>query len=112
MAAWRHSGKTCGEFAERRGVAEGTLRWWAWRLENEGCLGGGDPPAGVSLVPVRVVEREEESGRAMPQKTAPHEDGRGVAWTLRTKRGELKVHGRDSVDALVAVVAAMLEDAS
>ena len=36
---WRASGLTAGQFAEREGIREGTLRHWAWRFGN-GDRGG------------------------------------------------------------------------
>jgi hypothetical protein len=36
VAAWRASGMTCREYAEREGLGPWrTLRWWVWRLERE-----------------------------------------------------------------------------
>jgi hypothetical protein len=36
VAAWRASGLTCREYAEREGLGPWrTLRYWAWRLEHE-----------------------------------------------------------------------------
>ena len=36
VAAWRASGLTCREFAEREGLGVWrTLRYWAWRLDRE-----------------------------------------------------------------------------
>ena len=36
VAAWRGSGLTCKEFAEREGLGPWrTLRYWAWRLDRE-----------------------------------------------------------------------------
>jgi len=29
---WRSSGMTAAEFVERKDFAQGTLRYWAWRL--------------------------------------------------------------------------------
>jgi transposase len=37
---WRESGRQGGAFAAQEGVKEKTLRWWAWRLEREGVIGG------------------------------------------------------------------------
>jgi len=36
VAAWRASGMTCREYAEREGLGPWrTLRYWAWRLERD-----------------------------------------------------------------------------
>ena len=101
VAAWRRSRLTGGEFAALRGLPEGTLRWWAWRLEREVAR---KPLAGaervVSMVPVRVVaDRDRRADDAVG----------GPAWTLRTARGELHVYAAGSPDALRDAIAMLLE---
>ena len=48
VKAWRKSGLTASEFAEGRGFATSTLRYWAWRLEKKA-------PA-KPQAPLRVVQ--------------------------------------------------------
>ena len=111
VASWRRGGQTGEEFAKERGVVEATLRWWAWRLTQDGDLEVG--AAGrVGLVPVRVVEGDGRSSTGT-SGAAKDEARRGVAWMLRTSRGELRVYARTyRNDELRAAVAALLGDGS
>jgi hypothetical protein len=34
VSAWRRSGLTSRDFAEREGLNAGTLAWWAWKLKK------------------------------------------------------------------------------
>ena len=49
VRAWRASGETAAQFAEGRGFAAATLKWWSSRL------GQCDRPAFVQLVAKSVV---------------------------------------------------------
>ena len=109
VASWRRGKQTAGEFAKKRGVVEATLRWWAWRLAQDGELeiGAGGR---VGLVPVRVVEADGRTPTGT-SGTAKDEARPGVAWMLRTSRGELRVYARTHCnDELRAAVAALLGD--
>ncbi|MBK9129712.1 MAG: hypothetical protein IPM13_18300 [Phycisphaerales bacterium] len=62
VAAWRGSGLTCKEFAEREGLGPWrTLRYWAWRLDRE-------RPASKSKLVKVVREPSPSVVRAVPTK--------------------------------------------
>ena len=108
VSSWRRGGQTAEEFAKERGVVEATLRWWAWRLAQDGELeiGARGP---VGLVPVRVVEADGGTSTGMARNDARP----AVAWMLRTSRGELRVYARTHCnDELRAAVAALVGDGS
>lgn len=105
VKAWRSTGQTAAHFAAAKGIVEGTLRWWAWRLECDGDL---DAPkrASVTMVPVRIVEVDDPP---TPSETSVEEPRPRLAWTLRTGRGELSVYagGRDG-DVRAAIAELLL----
>lgn len=47
VAAWRKSGLSAGDFSSGRDFAEGTLRYWAWRIEKA---------ARVKPEPLRIIQ--------------------------------------------------------
>jgi hypothetical protein len=49
LAEWRGSGLTQRAFAKRKGIAPGTMSWWASRLRRE-------KRAKAALVPVHVID--------------------------------------------------------
>jgi len=104
VAAWRRSGLGSGEFAASSGLAERSLKWWAWRLGGDGVAGRGRSraPSAVSLVPLRLTDED----RARPLEDG--ESSRGVRWSLHTERGELRAYGRETEQVLVAAVAGLL----
>jgi len=62
---WRASGQTLPVFAEERGLSHWTVRWWCTELKKRDSEGTHDgvkaplsvpSPAGLSVVPVRVVK--------------------------------------------------------
>ena len=111
VSSWRRGGQTAEEFAKESGVVEATLRWWAWRLAQDGELeiGAGGR---VGLVPVRVVEAEGQASTGASDAAGDHARP-GVAWMLRTSRGELRVYARTHCnDELHAAVAALVGDGS
>ena len=54
VSAWRASGLTADEFAEGRGFAGASLRWWSSRLRQTAR-----PEAGIRLTRVTRVARVE-----------------------------------------------------
>jgi hypothetical protein len=55
--AWKQSGLTCEEYAEREGLTASTLSWWAWKLRASGeAVPGG---------------REARARRRKPARTRP-----------------------------------------
>lgn len=92
--AWRRSRRSAAEFASESGVVESTLRWWAWRLERDASSS-----SPVALVPVRVVEDPAGADNVF--------ESAGVAWTLRTPRGELTVYSPDE-SALRAAISSLI----
>ena len=81
------------------------MRWWAWALAERAAACGG-PPSGpvadaISMVPVRVVDLDEESPAVI--------DTEVVAWSLRTPRGELRVYATSQqADELRAAITMLL----
>lgn len=57
VRAWRASGLSAGQYAEGRGFAEGTLRWWAWRVGQQPEREG----ASERVRLLRVVRRSADS---------------------------------------------------
>ena len=105
ITEWRRSGRTAEEFAAERGVVTATMRWWAWALAERAAACGG-PPSGpvadaISMVPVRVVDLDEEPPAVI--------DTEVVAWSLRTPRGELRVYATSQqADELRAAITMLL----
>jgi hypothetical protein len=90
--AWRGNDPTKmngSEFAAQRGLVATKFGWWASRLGRGGRT--------VQLGPVRVVEE--------PDRVAGVDVGgeQPVAWTLRTSRGELRVHRGEPSTPLLSV---------
>jgi hypothetical protein len=98
VGAWRRSGVSAGEFAEAHDLVVGTLRWWAWRLGQDGDLDAATDSSGVELLPVRIVETDDG------QEHSP--DGARLAWALHTPHGELSVYA--SVDPGLAQLRATI----
>lgn len=89
VAAWRASGLTAGEFAEGRGFAEGTLRWWAWRLGRSADTRKGAAPRMVKLV----------ARRSEPSSTS--------ALTIEVNGARVTVPGGVDRETLSSVLAAL-----
>ena len=105
VMSWRRSGKSVTEFAVARGVAEGGLRWWAWRLARDGEVEVAKTRA-MTMVPVRVVDE-------VPDAVCAVDDDRvAPVWTLRTSRGEVRVFTSDAAHELRAAIAALVGGSS
>lgn len=100
---WRASGKTATRFAQERGLAVSTLRWWVRELDQRGRRGA----AGTSTAPAPVLARVIRSGETPPPDAA--EEG-GVV-TLEIGSVRLKVGAGFDASLLREVVRALSEPA-
>lgn len=71
VSEWRSSGLSTAEFCRRQRVVLSSFRWWRWRLSQSSRP---DPDAALvaaaTLLPVRVVGAEEESGDLVAEASA------------------------------------------
>ena len=94
VAAWRASGLTCKEFAERERLpAWRTLRYWAWRLDRESretklVRVVREPKPVVAEAPTKVADLEVRVGGS---KIAVELDREGLAAVLEVLRAGLQV---------------------
>lgn len=92
VAAWRASGQTAVKYAEGRGFAPGTLRWWASRLE-------------CGAVELERLEGPEGRTRFARVERAPRTNGATVVVEIGEAR--VLVSGSADREALKAVFQAL-----
>jgi hypothetical protein len=95
VAAWRASGLTCREFAEREQLpAWRTLRYWAWRLDRESretkLVRVVREPKPV-VAEARTSKVAEVEVRVGGSRVAVELDGEGLAAVLEVLRAALEV---------------------
>jgi hypothetical protein len=99
VAAWRASGMTCREYAEREGLGPWrTLRHWAWRLERE--------REAKKTKLVRVVREAEAVVVGAPQS-----DELELRLVISSKSVRLELARKDLAKALEDLVSAALASA-
>lgn len=96
VSAWRASGLTAHEFAERRGWNSRTLMWWASALKKRGISSKPEPAGVVHFA--RVVTNE--SGSRRPSEAASMEVGLPRGCSVRVFSGFSVELFRAIVDAL------------
>lgn len=99
VRAWRASGETAAQFAEGKGFAEATLRWWAWKLRGKVA-----PPAPAEPIALLRVVRSGDAGSPaeLPRRASPIEIELGrarVSVGAGADRGAL----RDVLEVLAAI---------
>jgi hypothetical protein len=91
VEAWRKSGLSAGEFSEGQGFAQGTLRYWAWRVEKPGA-------AKAEPEPLRIV-----------QLARPRTSSAAASLTIEVNGARVTVPAGVDRETLSAVLAALAE---
>ena len=92
VRAWKVSGLSAPEFARGKAFTAKLLRWWRWKLGNEG--------EAVVTKPARVTKAT--SPIEFIELVTPTRDGSGLV--LRVGRAEIEVARGFDVDTLARVL--------